>query len=153
LDFDGGTNNMTGRFPSSKLKLAANGNLFDMTANSGPFSANQAPGRGTVFEFNFNTQGFILKHVFEESTGQYPTFTHLVEVGAAQNCVGVVDEVIDLTNRSIMTDTTANLRIITNGKVIMGNSFNFYAGGSIEFLTDFEVENSAVFHAYIATCQ
>ena len=73
--------------------------------------------------------------------------------GIPDGCEDCADEVIEMTHPLIDRDTAANLRIITNGKVIAIYDIDYHAAQSVELLHDFEVEIGSVFHAYISPCQ
>jgi len=72
--------------------------------------------------------------------------------GIPDGCEDCANEVIDLSHPSILTDTSANFRIITNGTVASGYNIAYHAAQSIELMHDFEIEMGAVFHAYISPC-
>lgn len=73
--------------------------------------------------------------------------------GIPDGCEDCADEVLEMSHPLIDRDTAANLRIMTNGKVPVGNDIDYHAAQSVELINDFEVEIGAVFHAYISPCQ
>ena len=85
------------------------------------------------------------------SPGLPNTFIDLDNNGIA-DCNLCADYVNELGFEQIQSDTTANISILTNGIIMSGMDVSYSAGISIELLIDFQVEQGAVFHAYIAPC-
>jgi len=68
-------------------------------------------------------------------------------------CLSDCDDYINEINMQlIQSDNAADISIITNGTVSTGMNITYTAGTSIELLSDFHVEQGAIFHAYIASC-
>lgn len=67
-------------------------------------------------------------------------------------CENCTNYVFDLTNNTITEDTSAQIGIQSNGKIIVGAVVNYHAGSYVELVTDFEVELGATFSAFIQSC-
>ena len=72
--------------------------------------------------------------------------------GIPDGCEACDDIISESSNSFIVNDTSAITTILTNGRVPAGNDIDYHAGESIVLLGGFEVEMSAVFHAYIEPC-
>lgn len=72
--------------------------------------------------------------------------------GIPDGCEACDDNISEFSNSIIVNDTSAITAILTNGRVTAGNQIDYHAGESVELLSGFEVEISAVFHAYIEPC-
>ena len=72
--------------------------------------------------------------------------------GIPDGCDDCADEVIEMSHPLIDSDTAANVRIMTNGRVVVGYDIDYHAAQSVELMHDFEVEIGSVFHAYISPC-
>jgi len=73
----------------------------------------------------------------------------IVVITPTQECK---DEFIESDNQLITLDQYLAVKIETNGTVATGGNVKYTAGESIELITGFQVKKSAVFHAYIDSC-
>ncbi len=68
---------------------------------------------------------------------------------ACENCPNFINE----SNTPILnTNKSANIQIVTNGKVTSGKNITYQAGLSVEMMPQFEVELGAIFVAKIDVC-
>ena len=98
-----------------------------------------------------DTDGDGVCDAFDKCAG-FDDTVDLNNNGIPDGCEECPDEVTEMNHPIINADTSANLRIMTNGIVQVGNTIEYYAGESVELLPDFEVEIGAVFHGYISPC-
>lgn len=115
---------------------------------------------GELYDSNCNCSGGTINDADNDGVCDFddlcPGSDDLIDIdnnGIPDGCDGCIDEVIEMTNPIIDQDTAANLRIVTNGKVITGYDIDYHAAQSVELLHGFEVEIGSVFHAYISPCQ
>lgn len=66
-------------------------------------------------------------------------------------CEGCTDYIVENTNSIISQNRSAQISIVTNGRVFVGDR-EYHAGEEVELTDGFEVKLGAVFHAYIAPC-
>ncbi len=69
--------------------------------------------------------------------------------GCEDDCV---DFIYDTNGTFIVQDTSAQIAVLSNGKVQTGNNIDYHAGNHVELMSGFEVELGATFHAFIAPC-
>lgn len=70
-----------------------------------------------------------------------------------ESCTACVDFVSDLGFEDILFDTSAMIRIQSNGKLRSGYDVKFHAGETIDLLEGFEIELGSTFHAFIQSCE
>ena len=72
-----------------------------------------------------------------------------IETCSSMSCV---DNILQNTNAIISESEHVQVEIESDGIVPAGNTIDFVAGNSILLTNGFEVENGAIFHAYIEAC-